>query len=116
MHFSHKLPPLVFAEVQPVGNEGWPQIGSKNCEHLVSNSSYKHVSGRYAFCFQSSSKTFRLSQRIPQNCVQSSCDFFVGISDDMNDSGVLHFTLEGKAKGWIAVGFSKTPNMVGIFI
>ena len=61
---------------------------------------------------QSNITTYRLSHGIPHGCVQSTCDFFVGINDNSIDKNTLDFTLEGKAKGWIAVGFSKTPNMV----
>lgn len=31
---------------------------------------------------------------------------------NINNNNYLDFTLEGKANGWIAVGFSKAPSMV----
>ena len=40
------------------------------------------------------------------------CDVFVGINGNSKDSSMLDFTLEANAKGWVAIGFSKTPNMV----
>jgi hypothetical protein len=52
----------------------------------------------------------------PKGCNHSNsttgCDFFLGINTNSENSSYLDFTLEGKAKGWVAVGFSKTPNMV----
>ena len=58
--------------------------------------------------------TYRWSQGVPNGCSQHkhTCDVFVGINSNGKDSNVLDFTLEGKAKGWVAIGFSKTPNMV----
>ena len=60
------------------------------------------------------SSTYRISIRSPSGCNQSSngCNYFLGINTNNKNSSYLDFTLEGKAKGWVAVGFSKTPNMV----
>ena len=51
---------------------------------------------------------------IPEGCEQSAikCNFFLGINTNSENSSYLDFTLEGNAKGWVAVGFSKTPSMV----
>lgn len=57
-----------------------------------------------------------MSIRSPKDCVQPLCDFFLGINDNSADKNVLDFTLEGKAKGWVAVAFSKTPNMVNVIL
>ena len=55
---------------------------------------------------------YRLTHQIPAGCDQSECDYFLGISSNRDNNDLLDFTLEGVAEGWIAVGFSKTPNMV----
>ena len=60
---------------------------------------------------QSNTK-FQFSRGIPEGCVQSECDYFVGINPNMMNENLLEFTLEGNARGWLAVGFSKTPSMV----
>ena len=64
------------------------------------------------------SSTYRISIRSPSGCNQSSngCNYFLGINTNNKNSNYLDFTLEGKAKGWVAVGFSKTPNMVWNYI
>lgn len=55
----------------------------------------------------------RLTHRIPSGCDPSHCDYFLAIDTNPNNNdGLLDFTLEGTARGWLAVGFSKTPNMV----
>lgn len=61
-------------------------------------------------------KTFayRMTLQYPQGCVRPLCDFFLGINDNKHDSSVLDFTLEGKAKAWVAVAFSKNKKMVVI--
>ena len=56
---------------------------------------------------------YRLTHRIPAGCNRSDCDYFLGINSNNDDDDLLDFTLEGRADGWIAVGFSRTPNMVG---
>ena len=61
------------------------------------------------------SSTYRISIGIPKDCEKkaiSKCDYFLGINTNGEDSDYLIFTLEGNAKGWIAVGFSETPTMV----
>ena len=55
---------------------------------------------------------YRLTHRIPSGCDPSQCDYFLGISTNANDDNLLDFTLESSAQGWVAVGFSKTPDMV----
>ena len=57
---------------------------------------------------------YQISIGSPKGCSQSAagCDFFLGINTNSENSNYLDFMLEGKAKGWVAVGFSKTPNMV----
>ena len=37
---------------------------------------------------------------------------FVGIDTNSGDPGFLDIYLEGMADGWVAVGFTKSPNMV----
>ena len=50
----------------------------------------------------------------PKGCGQSNskCDYFLGINTNSKDSTLLDVTLVGKANGWVAVGFSQTPDMV----
>ena len=55
---------------------------------------------------------YRLTFRNPPNCTVSSCDVFVGIDTNLGDPSFLDIYLEGKADGWIAVGFTETPSMV----
>ena len=55
---------------------------------------------------------YRLRYRQPSGCDPDSCEYFVGIDTNQNDSNFLDFYLVGKARGWVAVGFSKTANMV----
>ena len=54
---------------------------------------------------------FQFSRGFPEGCPQPECDYFVGINPS-SDGNLLEFTLEGNARGWVAVGFSKTPSMV----
>lgn len=59
--------------------------------------------------------SYRISVSIPKGCEKKSiskCDYFLGINMNSEDSSYVDFTLEGKAKGWVAVGFSDTPSMV----
>ena len=83
------------------------------CAHLaISN---VHVSIDYDSLYthiQSSSK-FQYTRGIPEGCQQSQCDYFVGINPSTNKN-LIDITLEGRSEGWVAVGFSKTPNMVYI--
>lgn len=59
-------------------------------------------------------KQYRLTRAFPEGCKNSNknCDYFLGIDTNSGNSSLLDFTLEAKAEGWVAVGFSKTPNMV----
>ena len=68
----------------------------------------------YFYHSQEGSK-YRISIGTPRGCEKISihkCDYFLGINTNGEDSDYLDFTLEGRAKGWIAVGFSETPTMV----
>lgn len=64
------------------------------------------------------STKYRLTRAFPSGCEHSrkKCDYFLGINTNSGDNSLLEFTLEAKANGWVAVGFSKTPNMVMIII
>ena len=64
--------------------------------------------------FNMQSEAFTTTLRLPEGCRREDCDYFVGIGPEEKDHNLLHFVLEGKAKGWVAIGFSPTPNMVGI--
>ena len=55
---------------------------------------------------------YRLRYREPSGCDPDDCRFFVGIDTNEEDPSFLDFYLVGKATGWVAVGFSETPNMV----
>jgi hypothetical protein len=54
---------------------------------------------------------YRLHYHQPHGCHPEDCDYFVGIDTNEGDPSFLDFYLVGKAKGWVAVGFSKTANM-----
>ena len=55
---------------------------------------------------------YRLTFRIPSNCPPAQCEVFVGIGTNTGNSSYLDIYLEGQAGGWVAVGFSKTSDMV----
>ena len=55
---------------------------------------------------------YRLSFRHPANCTLSDCNAFIGIDTNAGDPSLLDITMQGMAGGWLAVGFSPTPNMV----
>ena len=55
---------------------------------------------------------YRLRYREPSGCEPDSCNYFVGIDTNEGDSSFLDIYLVGKAKGWVAVGFSETSDMV----
>lgn len=57
---------------------------------------------------------YRLTHRVPSWCDQAFCDYFMGIRSDSADKNRLEFTLEGKAEGWLAIGFTKSPNLVNL--
>lgn len=58
--------------------------------------------------------SYRLTHSVPLWCDQALCDYFVGISGNSVDENRLDFTLEGKAEGWLAIGFSKSPDLVSL--
>ena len=55
---------------------------------------------------------YRLQTLSPTSCSRASCDLFIGIDTNTGDDGFLDIYMEGTAAGWVAVGFSETPNMV----
>ena len=59
---------------------------------------------------------FRLTLTQPEGCARESCTVFVGINTSTTDEGYLDITLEGAASGYVAVGFSDSANMVGIYL
>ena len=48
----------------------------------------------------------------PSSCTLSDCNIFVGIEVNHGNSSFLNFYIEGNAEGWLAVGFTASPNMV----
>ena len=56
---------------------------------------------------------YRIRVTSPDGCSRSSCDLFIGIDTNTGDNRYIDIYMEGTAAGWIAVGFSDTPNMVG---
>ena len=59
---------------------------------------------------------YRLTFRQPPNCQLADCNVFVGIDTNVDNPTFLDITMQGVADGWLAVGFSLTQNMVGLFI
>ena len=55
---------------------------------------------------------YRLTFRTPPGCIVSNCTSFVGIDINTGNDGVLDIYMEGQALGWVAVGFTETPDMV----
>ena len=78
--------------------------------HIFTHHELLHSSHSLHCCTQSST-TFQFTRGIPEGCNPSECDYFIGINPSKNKN-LLDITLEGNAKGWIAVGFTKTPSMV----
>ena len=50
--------------------------------------------------------------RDPEGCDPSACNTFIGIDTNEGNSDYLDIYMEGASEGWIAVGFTETPNMV----
>ena len=63
---------------------------------------------------QSEPAKHRISLGLPDGCEgsNSTCQFYLGINTNVEDNRYLDIYLEGEAKGWVAVGFTKTANMV----
>ncbi len=59
---------------------------------------------------------YRLQILSPTGCSRADCDLFIGIDTNTGDNGFLDIYMEGTAEGWVAVGFSETPNMVSKII
>ena len=58
------------------------------------------------------SETGGTTMTFPEGCRDRECDYIVRIQRDEQDNNLLLFKMEGDAQGWVAVGFSPTPNMV----
>lgn len=71
--------------------------------------------GVFYCVFMQETSSYRISVSSPKDCEKKSiskCDYFFGINTNSGDSSYVDFTLEGEAKGWVAIGFSDTPSMV----
>ena len=55
---------------------------------------------------------YRITMRLPQDCQPTECDLFIGIDTNAGDNEWLDVYMEGNAERWIAVGFSRTNDMV----
>ncbi len=55
---------------------------------------------------------YRFVVSYPEGCSRADCNVFIGIDTNAGDNGFLDIYMEGTAEGWVAVGFSETPNMV----
>ena len=56
---------------------------------------------------------YRLIFRNPVYCVNVyDCETYVGIDTNSGDSDFLDIYMEGRASGWVAVGFSDSISMV----
>jgi hypothetical protein len=58
---------------------------------------------------------FRLILRDPPACDPDTCNIYVGIDTNTQDPSFLDFYIQGEAQAWVAVGFSESPNMVGLY-
>lgn len=47
----------------------------------------------------------------PSGCQSDNCTVYVKITNN-SDPSLLNFHLTAVARAWVAVGFTKTPNMV----
>ena len=93
------------------------EVEEIDCSELVvsfNNIMHDCVNDFVACFVQGNTSNYRLFQGFPKDCVPSNneCKYFVGFNTNTENSTLLEITLMGKATGWIAVGFSKTPNMV----
>ena len=60
---------------------------------------------------------FPVTFRTPTGCNREECDMFVGINSiTRNSSAYLDIYMEGTADGWLAVGFTKSRDMVRIHV
>ena len=54
--------------------------------------------------------------RQPPGCGVGDCDIFIGMETNEGSDAYLDVYMQGTAAGWLAVGFTVTPNMVRIII
>ena len=60
---------------------------------------------------------YRLRYYDPVNCDPDNCTYFLGIDTNEGNPLFLDFYLTAETEGWVAVGFSLSPNMVcGVII
>lgn len=52
----------------------------------------------------------------PSHCNRTTCDYYISIQTNAENPHFLDFVLEASAQGWVAIGFSSTPGMVGSFV
>ena len=56
---------------------------------------------------------YNLTRNIPSGCVpDTDCLYFAGLRVNPNNSAYLDVYLAAEAEGWVAIGFSESPNMV----
>jgi hypothetical protein len=56
---------------------------------------------------------YRLRRRDPAGCNPRNCDYFMGINNNSNPE-YLDFYMTADIGGWVAVGFSRSANMVSV--
>ncbi len=56
---------------------------------------------------------FRLHFQSPPDCDIDDCSVYVAIDTNRGNDSWLDIYMEGKAEGWMGVGFTHTPDMVG---
>ena len=61
---------------------------------------------------QFNNSNYRIKYNAPENCEEATCDYFVAITTNKEDPKFLDFLIEGKAQGWVAIGFSTDGKMV----
>ena len=61
-----------------------------------------------------SPENYTLTFRTPDGCDIADCDFFAGVDTNEGNSDYLDIYMEGDAGAWLAIGFSDSPDMVGI--
>ena len=60
---------------------------------------------------------YGLFHRIPDGCnANTNCTYFVGLRVNEANDSYLDVYLSGVATGWVAIGFSKTANMVSVVL
>ena len=57
-------------------------------------------------------QNYTVIARLPSGCEPSACDRFFGVQVNADNTSYLDLYMEGNARGWLALGFTLSANMV----